>query len=269
MELTGKRYARSDWRKLMSTRKGTVLVAVLCALAAGGILLVAMSRYRKSVDASGSPATVFVATQVIPKGTHGDALASQNLFRPTQILTRQVSTGAIADAAAFNGKVLVRQVNPGEQLTAADFTANGGLPAQLAATERAMTITLDSEHGMLGIINTGDHVDVYAGIAVTDATGRSTPVLRLLIPDVTVLKAGSTSSAAGIGSSSSSSNDTSQITLDVPNSDTPSLAYAADNGKVWLALRPANATSTAPPSATTVQSLLSGTKPVSTGGKKP
>jgi hypothetical protein len=54
MELTGKNYTRNDWRKLLATRRGTVLVAAACALIAGGILLVAMNSYRSSVDSSGN-----------------------------------------------------------------------------------------------------------------------------------------------------------------------------------------------------------------------
>jgi Flp pilus assembly protein CpaB len=260
MELTGKKYGRSDWRKLMSTRRGTILVALAATIAAGAILLVAMSRYRHSVDASGNPETVFVATQVIPKGTPGEVIASQGMFKPTQILQKQVSTGAIADSAALSGKVLAREITPGEQLTTADFTTNGGLVSQLAPADRGMTVTLDQQHGMLGVVNTGDHVDVYAGIALTDASGRNTPVLRLLIPNVTVLKAGSKASGTGV---TASSNDTSQVTLDIPNNEAGPLAYAADNGKVWLVLRPANAVSTAPPSTITVQSLLAASRPVS------
>jgi Flp pilus assembly protein CpaB len=273
MELTGKRYTRPDWRKRLSTRRGTALIALACAVAAGLIIVFAMSRYRSSVDASGNPETVFVAAQAIPKNTPGAVIADNGMFKPTQIVAKQVSAGAIADASVLQGKVAVRDISPGEQLTATDFTDNGGIPAQLAPTQRAVTLSLDDEHGMLGLLNAGDHVDVYAGFAVQSGFGLTVPVLRLLIPNVPVLKAGTNSSSTGVGSGS---NNTSQVTLKVPDAQAGALAYAADNGKVWLVLRPANATSTAPPSTITVQSALFGTKSVSgkgatgtgNGGKK-
>ena len=53
MELTSKNYTRNDWRKLLSTRRGTIIVAGVCALVAAGILLLAMNRYRHNVDTSG------------------------------------------------------------------------------------------------------------------------------------------------------------------------------------------------------------------------
>jgi Flp pilus assembly protein CpaB len=262
MEITSKKYGRSDWRKLLATRRGTVTVAVASAVVAAGILVFAMERYRHTVDANGNPETVFVASQAIPKNTPGDVIAGENLFKSTQIVGKQVSAGAIADAAALHGKVTVRDINPGEQLTASDFTTNGGLPSQLAPSERAITLTLDNEHGMLGLLNTGDHVDVYAGISMQGTGGVNEPVLRLLAADVPVLKPGSSSgSSSTIGAGGS--NSSSQVTLKVPDADAGPLAYAADNGKVWLVLRPANATSTPAPSSTTIQSLLFGSKPVS------
>jgi pilus assembly protein CpaB len=265
MELTGKRYARRDWRRLLSTRKGTAIVALVCAVVAGGILVVAMSRYRSSVDAGATPETVFVAAHAIPKNTPGDVIASNRLFKPTQVAAKQVTAGAIADTALLRGKVAVREINPGEQLTAADFTTAGGLAAQLAPSQRAMTITLDAAHGMVGLIHDGDHVDVYAGLQFDPGNGRTEQVLRLLMGNVPVLKAGSGSAGTGVGTGS---NSTSNVTLNVNDSQAGELAYAADNGKVWLVLRPANATSTKPPSLITVQSLLSATKPVANGGKK-
>jgi pilus assembly protein CpaB len=267
MELTGNRkYGRSDWRKIFATRRGTVIVAAVCAVVAAGILIFAMQRYRSSVDASGNPETVFVATQQIPKNTPGDVIASQSLFKPTQMVAKQVASGAIANAAALHGKVAAHDIYPGEQLTAADFTVGGGLPATLSPDMRAITISLDSAHSMAGVIRDGDHVDVYAGLQVgVGGSGQSAAVLRLLMSNVQVLKAAPAPSDAALGGNS---NQNSNVTLEVNQNETGMLAYAADNGKVWLVLRPAAAASTTPPSSITVQSLLFGTKPVTNGGGK-
>jgi len=264
VELTGKNYTRNDWRSLLATRRGTVLVAVVCALVAAAILIVAMNRYRHNVDASGNQETVLIASALIQKGTAGDVIAGRQLFHPSSIAVKQATAGAIADTSQLHGQVAVADIYPGQQLTAADFTANGGLPAKLAPDQRAMTITLDQAHGMVGQVHDGDHVDVYGGLNVDSGNGRVGPVLRLLMSNVQVLKAGSGASG-GLGASQNPSNQFSDVTLNVNQSQAGALAYAADNGKVWLVLRPANATSTAPPSAVTAQSLLLGSSPVGTG----
>jgi Flp pilus assembly protein CpaB len=265
MELTGRKYGGRDWRTLLSSRRGTVLIAIACAVAAGAVVLVAMSRYRKSVAASGTPQTVLVATQVIHKGTSGSVIASEYLFEAQAVRSGQVGAGAIADASVLHGKVAASDIYPGQQLTAANFTTRGGLPSQLPPRQRAITLTLDSAHGMVGTIETGDHVDVYAGLQLQIAGGQTQPVLRLLMANVPVLKAPVQTSAA-LGAASS--NSTSNVTLQVDTTQAGALAYAADNGKVWLVLRPVNAAATAPPSQISVQSLLFGTKPLVVGGKR-
>jgi pilus assembly protein CpaB len=267
MELTAKKYAGNDWRKLLSTRRGTILVATVCALLAAGILLFAMSRYRHSVDTSGNQQTVFVATELIQKGTAGDAIASQQLFKATSVAVKQASPGSIADTSQLQGKVAVADIYPGQQLTAADFSGNGGLSARLAPNQRAVSVTVDQAHGMVGQIKNGDHVDVYAGFNLDPGNGRPVPVVRLIMTNVQVLAAG-TGGGSGLGGSQNPSNAFSNVTLNVNDAQAGAVAYAADNGKVWLVLRPANASSTAPPSTISAESLLLGSRPINAGATK-
>jgi pilus assembly protein CpaB len=267
MELTAKKYAGNDWRKLLGTRRGTVIVATVCALLAAGILLFAMSRYRHSVDTAGNQQTVFVATELIQKGTAGDAIASQQLFKATSVAAKQASPGTIADTSQLQGKVAVADIYPGQQLTASDFSGNGGLSASLAPNQRAVTVTVDQAHGMVGQLKNGDHVDVYAGFNLDPGNGRPVPVVRLIMTNVQVLAAGS-SGGSSLGGSQNPSNAFSNVTLNVNDAQAGAVAYAADNGKVWLVLRPANAASTAPPSTISAQSLLLGSRPINAGSAK-
>jgi Flp pilus assembly protein CpaB len=223
-----------------------------------------MSSYRKTVGAGVAPQTVFVASQLIARNTPASVIAQGGEFKPVQVHSDKVATGAIADMSTLHGKVAAKDIYPGEQLTAADFTSSGGLAAQLGPNERAVVISLDQAHGMVGTLQTGDHVDVYAGLQLQSTGGQNSPVLRLLMANVPVLKAPSQQSG-GAGGASQTTTD-SLVTLGVDASQAGPLAYASDNGKVWLVLRPAHASSTAPPSMVTVQSLLFGTKPLSTGG---
>lgn len=259
-----KRPSRGDWRASLSTRQGTIALAAVSALIAAAILVYAMNRYRQSVDASGKPETVFVANGVIQKGTSGDAIAAQRLFSPTRIVTKQVSAGAIADAAALHGKVAVSTIYPGQQLTAADFTVGGGLAAQLAPNQRAVTVPLDASHGLIGQANAGDHVDVYAGwyASQTGNNGSRSGLLRLLIPDVLIL-AESAPTSGGIGGGKSGQG--ADVTMQVDDSQAGELAFAADQGNLWLTLRPGNG-STPPPSVITVNSILASTPSAPTAG---
>jgi pilus assembly protein CpaB len=250
---------------MLSTRQGTITLAVISAIVAAAILIFAMERYRTSVDAKGKPETVLVANGVIQKGTSGDAIAAQRLFSPTRIVAKQASAGAIADAALLRGKVATATIYPGEQLTAADFVVGGGLAAQLAPNQRAVTVPMDSSHGLIGQAGPGDHVDVYAGWYANTNGGSSSHngLLRLLIPDVLVL-AETQGSGGGIGGGHSSGQGA-NITLQVDDSQAGELAFASDQGNLWLTLRPGNG-SAPPPAVVTVNSILASTPTAPTSG---
>jgi Flp pilus assembly protein CpaB len=80
--------------------------------------------------------------------------------------------------------------------------------------------------------------------------------LRLLIPNVSVLKQDQTSTT-GVGGQNGS-NATSDVTVQVDDRQAARLAFASDNGKVWLALRPANASAPDRRLVVSLESILFG-----------
>jgi Flp pilus assembly protein CpaB len=241
-------------------------------LVAAGVLLFAASKYRHSVDAKGQPETVLVATSVIQKGTPGNVISDQLMFRPEQILTKQVSSGAIADATALRGKVAATDISPGQQLTVSDFSGGSGFVSDLAPTQRAISIPLDASHGLSGVVKAGDRVDVYAGVDANvnhgNQSAAASVALRLLVQNVPVLAVNQNSSSGGLGGGGGVA-ATSDVVLKVAASEAGALAFASDNGKVWLVLRGANAVAPKNQKGAvyTVNSLLLGSKPV--GGSTP
>lgn len=263
MELTQKSRGGGGLPGMIATRKGTVLVAAVCALAATGIIVYAFAQYRKGVDNGNRPETVFVASSLIQKGTSGSAIAAGQFFKPTTIVAKQVSTGAIADAAALNGKVASANIYPGQQLTLSDFSSASGIAATLPPTMRAVEVPVTAASGLSGDVSTGDYVDIYVGFA-GQSGGRATPLLRLLATNIQILKA--PSGAGGLGASVSQGGN---ITLAVDENLAPQVMFASDNGKLWLALRPGNATSPNSRQLTTLDSILLAGAPVSSPGSKP
>jgi Flp pilus assembly protein CpaB len=260
VELTGNRYTGSDWRGLLSTRRGTVIVAAICTLVAAGILVFAASRYRQSVQRSGGVQTVLVTNGTILKGTSGDVVATQRRFHAQSIAVKHVSAGAIADTAVLHGKVAAADISPGQQLTLGEFTTSSGYAAQLAPDERVISIPLDASHGLAGVAQAGDRVDVYAGLNLevsrSGEGGSAGASLRLLVSNVPVL-AIDQSSGGGLGSGGASQAD---IVLKVKASDAGALAFASDHGKIWLVLRGPNAAEPTTQAKETynVQTLLRG-----------
>lgn len=227
-------------RDMLSTRSGATAAAAVAAILAGILLFAFVQKYRHSQNASSASTPVFVATSLIPQGSSADVIASEQLLQRTTVRGSQVQSGAIADPAVLHGQVAVRNIYPGQQITAADFTPSSGVESQLTASDRAVSVPVDAAHGLIGYVHTGDHVDALASFSVGAGKGTVTRLAQ----DVLVLSAPSSNGVTGGG-------NTDNILLRVGEKDAPAFAYAADNGKVWILLRPPlGATQSSAPAAT-------------------
>jgi Flp pilus assembly protein CpaB len=249
-------------QKLVSSRRGSLYVAVVAAVLAAVAVLAYVNSYRDNVNAGTTPVTVLVARQAIAKGTVGSVIASKRLYTAATIRESQLREGAISDPASLRGKVAAADIFEGAQLTAADFSASPSSDAgTLIGRQRIVAVPLDAAHGLLGQLEKGDRVDVYAGFNVIpvrpngtpQSGGQARPVLRLIMQNVAVVRIGS---ASGLGSR------TTTVGLRVNDEQAAKLAFASDNGKVWLALRPAVGAKPSSPGIVTAETLLLGIPPV-------
>jgi pilus assembly protein CpaB len=247
------------FRRFAGTRKGAITVAAVAAGLAGIVLLVFASQYKDSVQGGNAQRNALVADRLIPKGTSGDLVVSGGLFRQAQVRDTDLASGAVADGSALAGRVATRDIYPGQQITSADFAAGADpLRGQLKGNQRAIAIPLDASHGLIGQVRTGDHVDILAGFNSTNATtGAGRPQVRTLMGNVLVL------SAPG---DTTGKNSDQNLTVRVSASDATKLAFASDNGKIWIVLRPPTGGTNPTPSPATLESLLSGSPSISSGG---
>jgi Flp pilus assembly protein CpaB len=223
-------------QKMLATRGGTVAVGGTAAAFAALLLLVYLNQYRSSVNEGGEPMTVLVAKSLIEKGTPGDIVGLRGLFQATEVPKSQVKEGAIADPSALRNRIATVDVYPGQPLTTADFAASarGALGSQIAGNQRAISVPVDSSHGMVGQVRTGDRVDVYAGFNVSSGNGAaaSTSVLKVLTQNILVLDAPK-KAAAGVAGANAAN-----IVLRTNHREAAEIAWAVDNGKIWVVLRP-------------------------------
>ena len=262
MEATEKRSA-PPMRRVLGTRGGTVALAIALGVLSGLVLILFLSEYRESVKNGAAPAPALVAESLIPKGTAGDVVIGERLFRPTSLPEEKLESAALSDAAALAGGVAVRDIYPGQQLTADDFAAKAdGVRGRISGDERAVAVPVDTAHGLLAEVRAGDHVDVLAGFNAIGPAGSGEPVVRTLMRNVLVLGVPEDADSVGTGK-------TADVTLRVSERSAAALAYAADNGKVWLSLRPpAGATQQEKPVRVDLDGLLAGSTPIRTGGSK-
>lgn len=122
-----------------------------------------------------------------------------------------------------------------------------------------MAVAVDSAHGLIGNIRAGDHIDILSGINVAVAGGQGRAVMRILMQDVLVLGIPEKQKGSAVGAGA---NETSDVTLRLPSNATSKVAFAADNGRLWLALRPQNGANLERSTLVTLASLLVADKPV-------
>lgn len=225
---------RTDARKLLSTRGGNALVALITALLAAALLMVFLNRYRDSVSGADDAATVLVAKSLIEKGSPGDVVAEYALFQTTTVKEADLKDGAISDPSSVKGKLATADIYPGEQLVAGEFAAAApSVGNRLRGFNRAIAVPVDESHGLIGNLKAGDHVDVLAGLGLQQVGGdNNRATLRYIMRDALVLKAPD-KPAAGVAGP----NSTKPVVLRVPDDKAAQIALAADIGKVWLALR--------------------------------
>jgi Flp pilus assembly protein CpaB len=229
----------------MFKNRGSALIAgALVALLAVILLVWYLHSYRSSVNSGKQPELVLVATKLIPRGTAGGTLAEKHLYQLTKVQRDQLKPLSIGDASALQGRVAAEDIFPGQQLTQDAFTTENAteIPYEISGKQRAIAIPVDPAHGLVGQVEAGDFVDVYFGTAQTNDSGSATQILTLLAADIKVLVAPGTS--------------TSNAVLRVTTKQAPEFAFASDNTKIWLVLRPQVGASPTPGTRVTLAMLL-------------
>lgn len=155
---------------MSSALRLSIIMVLLLATTALGLIAYNMSLARPApvqIAEKGpvAPATVgyFVAARPLPKGT----LARQEDFTLRQVPPDRVPTGAILEtpdsSAGLPGSLVRRFVEAGSPITLQDILRprdRGFLASVLAPDSRAISLKVDEESGVAGLVRPGDHVDV-------------------------------------------------------------------------------------------------------------
>jgi hypothetical protein len=127
-EITAERPTTAPWQRWRFPVRRSVLVAVpaaaALAFASAGILGFARSGVSSHrVAGENAPTPVLVAKQLIPAGTPGSLIASQELYAATTRPAKEVEVGAIVDPSYLSGLVTAADIFPGQEITSTSFAA--------------------------------------------------------------------------------------------------------------------------------------------------
>jgi Flp pilus assembly protein CpaB len=203
--------------------RNIVIAGGLAAVAVIAVLLYT-SNVRDKARQDQHRVQVLVAARDIQAGTTGKQVIDQHLLVPKDIVQTDQVPGALTTTAGLDNLVVAQTIYHGQQVPSAVFQPplTTGTSLQIRATERAISVPVDTDSGLIGTLHDGDHVDVllaYKG----DNGGPS--FTRPLLRNVQVL----TAPAAG---------DAGHVLLKLTDVDATKLLYAEQFQKVWLVERP-------------------------------
>jgi pilus assembly protein CpaB len=164
-------------------RQSTLLIGGLVLGLVGFILTFAYVRNVQGKAASNSEVvTAFVASEAIPAGTPGSVISE--VVEEKDIPRAYLQPGALVDdLSAVIEKFTIRQIVPGQTLTATDFgqvgESEGRLPIPKGHEAVAIATSLDGGLGQYA--QPGDKVSVYATFR------QGTPTTRKLLSNVLVI----------------------------------------------------------------------------------
>ena len=253
-------------QRFTSSRSGTLVLGGLAALVAGALLLIYVSQVRQDANSQSATVSVLVANKLIPQNSSGDVIASQKWYAVVSTPKDQVKDGAITDPASISGKIASHDIYPNQQLTTSDFAdaPTDAVTTKLTGKQRAISIPLDSAAGLTPFLKAGDHVDILAGFNVIpigpngaplNGSSQARPVEKVVAQDIKVLEVPTTSSN---GSSSNGGN----IDVQVTDQQAWDIAFAINNGTVFLAGAPQAGIDSTKPSLVTLETMLLGIPPV-------
>ena len=254
-------------QRFTSSRSGTLVLGGLAALVAGALLLIYVSQVRQDANSQSATVSVLVANRQIPQNSSGDVIASQKWYSVVSTPKDQVKDGAITDPASISGKIAAHDIYPNQQLATSDFTdaPTDAVTTKITGNQRAISIPLDSAAGLTPFLQAGDHVDILAGFNVIpigpngaplNGNSQARPVEKVIAQDIKVLEVPSTSS------SSTTTSNSGNIVVQVTDQQAWNIAFAINNGTVFLAGTPQAGIEQSRPSLVTLETMLLGIPPV-------
>jgi Flp pilus assembly protein CpaB len=255
-------------QRFTSSKSGTLVLGGLAALVAGALLLIYVAQVRQDANSQSATVSVLVANKLIPQSSSGDVIASQKWYSVVSTPKDQVKDGAITDPASISGKIASHDIYPNQQLTTSDFAdaPTDAVTTKITGNQRAISIPLDSAAGLTPFLQAGDHVDILAGFNVIpigangaplSGNSQARPVEKVIAQDIKVLEVpSSSSSTTGTGS------NTGNIVVQVTDQQAWDIAFAINNGTVFLAGTPQAGNVSSKPSLVTLETMLLGIPPV-------
>jgi len=164
-----------------------LIVAVVVALVAAGAIYSYLNSVQDRAYNNAKLVKVFRVEKDINKGLPGEQAIDQEFVKSGDIPQKYRPTTALTDINAIRGKVALNNLSTGQIVVDGMFVdprvANVSFAQRIPPGQVAVSISVDTVHGVAGFIAPGDQVNILA--SAPDGT-------RYLFQNVNVLAVGST-----------------------------------------------------------------------------
>ena len=232
---------------MSSALRLSIIMVLLLATAALGLIAYNMNLPKPVVQVTqDTPAPVttgyFVAARPLPAGT----LARDEDFAVRSAPSGSVPSGAILDTpdarAGLRGSLVRRFLDTGSPVTSEDVLRprdRGFLASVLAPDSRAVSIKVDAESGVSGLIWPGDYVDVV----LTQVSDKADPAHRTLsetvLHNVRIIAIDQEIVQGGAANNTTAGKVTHTVSLQLAPEQVKKITVAKELGKLSLAIRAA------------------------------
>jgi pilus assembly protein CpaB len=232
--------------------KSKVLIAAVAVILGGVAALAAfvyLNGVQKAAEAGSTMTSVLVAAKDIQRGSSANDLLASGAAVLKKMPRRYVPEGAMSSLTGMVDRVLAVPVSAGEVLTSARFQypSEAGLAFNVPPGFVAVTVPVDDARGVAGLVKPGDRVAVLITVSTKngngDQTGYTVPGAKVLaVGRATGTESGpqrATSGGGALGGGGTNDDKAANtITLAVSSNDAQKVVFAAESGRLWLALLP-------------------------------
>jgi pilus assembly protein CpaB len=237
-------------------RNWRVLTAVAAVVLAAAASVLAYT-YLTQADARAQDKTELVPALVarvdIPKGTTGKSAVDDNMLVVKKVARDLLPDGARTNDTGLMGLVATTAISRGQFVVQTTFVAPSqvdGFSTSIKNGKEAISLSVDTTHGVAGFIQPNDKVNVLVSLQVEDRIGQagSSKLTAFLIPGLKVLAVGTTTaSTPAAGSTANGTTATTAapvqqglITVEATPRQAEQITQAMANGQIMLTLNPPN-----------------------------
>jgi pilus assembly protein CpaB len=173
----------------MDRRKVLLLVAAVIAALGTLVVFLYVRGADNRADQRYQAVTVLKAVKQIDPGETAQAAQQAGKFTTASVSRQDVLADAINGLDPINGKVATTTIYPGEQIVTNKFGAAGTAGSSaltIPKTKLGVSVNLGDPDRVAGFVNPGDDVAIFC------TTTGDNPQVRLLLPSIEVIAAGTT-----------------------------------------------------------------------------